>query len=86
MERANKLKYTISAIGMVPQNVFSGDEFLKHIHDQNPVENHRNILISAIVDLYYKIKIRHFYKIQTIEARNKFIRNQYTKLIHFQGQ
>lgn len=85
-DRPNKAKYFITAMRLIPTHVFSQSQFIEHCYDQDPIDNHRNLLITAIIESYFKIKIKHFCRIETIESRNKFVRNQYTKLIHFEGQ
>lgn len=68
------LKYFIN------RNVFSS----MSMHDPNPIESHKYLLVKAVCNTYFTVRINFICK--NIRSSSENIRNLYTKLILFKGQ
>lgn len=62
------------------------DNMDEHIKECAPLENHRYLLIKAIVEEYLKVKLFHIGKLITSNLHKTFIRAKNTKVTLFKGQ
>lgn len=54
--------------------------------DEDPLENHRYLLIKSIIEEYLKVKLVNIRKLLTSEPHKKFVRSKNTQVALFAGQ
>lgn len=70
--------------GLSTKNVFYN--MTSHIKEQYVIDNHKTLIISAIIDLYVKIRMHHEGKLICEELKASRIRSKNAKLTLFAGQ
>lgn len=78
------LQHSINVQRSLNSNIFSSLD--KHIRDQEPINNHKDILIKNIVKKYVTIKICSHVKNFNQSLHKERVRNQNTRLIIFKNQ
>lgn len=82
----NKTNFIILTSRTEPSSIFADSDFLEHIKGQDPLDNHRNLIIKIIIGLYFDIKMYQHCKIQNVNRTKHSIRHKKTKEIIFYGQ
>jgi hypothetical protein len=68
----------------VAKIVFQTPVMERHNVNQPMFEGHHQQLIKAVATIYAKIRIRHAMRVQN--EKEKYIRQKFTKYIHFVNQ
>ena len=58
----------------------------EHIMQQHFLNNHKTELIKSIITTYINLRLFHEGKCATLAKQNDYIRQQFSKLIHFKHQ
>lgn len=62
------------------------ENMTNHILEQTVIDNHKMLVISAIIDMYCKVRLHHIGKVMSEDLKKKRVRNKNLKLTHFAGQ
>lgn len=80
----NLLQHTINIQRKLNPKIFSS--LNKHIYDQEPINNHKDVLIKNIIKKYIITRICHDIKDLNESLHKERIRSQNTKLVLFKNQ
>lgn len=76
----------IKTFQIVCHLVFNDNKMTKHIMTQDILNNHKNELIQTIIKIYINLRLFHEGKNISDTKQTDFIRQKYSKLIHFKHQ
>ena len=86
-ENKLKSKYVVQllinySVAQIDKTIFSN---MEHIINQQPLDNHRLLLIKSILFEYFKIRLYHFGKITTASLQTNKTRSINSKMTLFMG-
>ena len=71
---------------VVTTYIMENDHMFSELRHSQGLEDHRYEILKKLCDLYVKLKVCRFLKEHNLRQRNKSIRRNYTKSLHFQNQ